>query len=214
MKKTALLGTLLVLTGCATKQKAPESEFYAEVPEINAPCSYSCTQNACAEVAPEPLVLKPRVLEEYRPHKKRRCCPDEEYAQEKQKLLVPELPEIYVISANRTVNSMLKDVNDIFDGKTYRVYVDETKKNADDLPLGLDKGTKTIVKRLNNVNTILLTDKQDADYFVETVADWFDTPTKQVPAIKYTLTLQSKDGIKIGEWMEVVHQTEGDRSWW
>ena len=43
---------------------------------------------------------------------------------------------------------------------------------------------------------------------------WFDTPTKQVPAIKYTLTLESKDGVKIGEWTEVVHQADGDRSWW
>lgn len=214
MKKTALFGTLLVLAGCATKQEAPETEIYSEVPEVSAPCSYSCTATACAEVVPEPLVLKPRVTEEYSPHKKRRCCPDEKYSSEEKKLIIPELPEIYVISANRTVNSMLKDINAILDGKTYHVYVEETKKNADDLPLGLDKGTKTVVKRLNNVNTILLTDKQNADYIVKTSADWFDTPTKHVPAIKYTLTLQSKDGIKIGEWVEVVHQTEGDRSWW
>ena len=28
MKKTALVGTLLVLAGCAAKQEAPETEIY------------------------------------------------------------------------------------------------------------------------------------------------------------------------------------------
>ena len=65
------------------------------------------------------------------------------------------------------------------------------------------------------VNTIFFESEDDAaDYLLNSQVDWFDTPTKQVPAVKYTIELKSTDGVKIGEWTEVVHQADGDRSWW
>lgn len=216
MKKMALLSTLVLVAGCSSTQKTPETDVYPEVAEVAVPCSYSCVENNCPQVVPEPLVLKPRVTEVYSEHKKRRCCADDEpAAPEQQKTIIPELPEIYVISANRTVNSMLSDAKAVFQDKPVRMFVADTKAAAADLPGGIDKGVKTIKKRLENTSTAILVNNQPrAEYVVKTAVDWFDTPTKQVPAIKYTLTLESKDGIKIGEWTEVVHQADGDRSWW
>ena len=110
---------------------------------------------------------------------------------------------------------MFNDAKAVFQDKPVRIFVADTKTADKDLPGGIDKGVKTIKKRLENSSTAILVNSQPrAEYVVNTAVDWFDTPTKQVPAIKYTLTLESKDGIKIGEWTEVVHQADGDRSWW
>lgn len=217
MKKTVLLGTLLIFTGCTAHKTVEEQPYIPETINISMPCSYSCLQENCSTAALAPVVLKPRVTETYNPNrKKRRCCADDTPDNPAElQIRIPELPEIYVISANRTVNSMLNDAKAVFQDKTIKIFVEDTVIADKDLPAGAPQGIKTIKKRLSNVNTVLLTDKKEqADYLVKPQTDWFDTPTKQVPAIKYTLTLNSKDGIKIGEWTEVVHQAEGDRSWW
>ena len=65
------------------------------------------------------------------------------------------------------------------------------------------------------MSSVMVTDDiHESDYVINSVADWYDTPTKKVPAIKYDLFLNEKDGRVIGEWSEIVHQAEGDRSWW
>ena len=217
MKKTVLLGTLLAISGCAAQTAEIPETYQVVYPEtVSVPCSYACLDNNCPQAAAEPLVLKPRVTEVVSTHKKRRCCPDDVLeTTEQQQTIIPELPEIYVISANRTVNTMLNDAKAVFGDKPVKVYIAETQMAAEDLPKGADKGVKSMKKRLNNVSTVILTDKlKDAEYKITTSADWFDTPTKQVPAIKYTLELSGTDGVKIGEWTEVIHQTDGDRSWW
>lgn len=215
MKKSVLISALLAVAGCAS-QNPQEPEVYAEAPSVSVPCSYSCMENNCLSAVPEPLVLKPRVTETVSAHKKRRCCPDDVVVgSDEQQVIVPDLPEIYVISANRTVSSMLNDAKAVFNDKPVHVFVPDSKLLADDLPGGADKGLKAAKKRLDNVNTVILAkNAKTAEYIVNTAIDWFDTPTKQVPAIKYTMELVSSDGVKIGEWTEVVHQTEGDRSWW
>lgn len=215
MKKSVLISALLMAAGCASQQ-ANEQKVYGEPAEVSVPCSYSCMENNCLSAVPEPLVLKPRVTEVVSNYKIRRCCPDDAaIASAEQQVIIPDLPEIYVISANRTINSMLNDAKAVFNDKPVRVFVHDTKLLADDLPKGSEKGLNAAKKRLDNVSTVILAKKSNnADYVINTSIDWFDTPTKQVPAIKYTMELVSTDGVKIGEWSEVVHQTEGDRSWW
>lgn len=215
MKKSVLISALLAVAGCAS-QNPQEPEVYAETQGVSVPCSYSCMENNCLSAVPEPLVLKPRVTETVSSHKKRRCCPDDVLVgSDEQQVIVPDLPEIYVISANRTVSSMLNDAKAVFNDKPVHVFVQDSKLLADDLPGGADKGLKAAKKRLDNVSTVILAkNAKTAEYIVNTSIDWFDTPTKQVPAIKYTMELVSSDGVKISEWTEVVHQTEGDRSWW
>ena len=225
MKKTLLIGALTFLAGCAGTSETqvqttqtPDVETMAAVAMPSIPCSYPCVQpNGCIR-ASEPVVLKPRVLEKIPgTYKKRRCCPDEPVlpGQEDQ-TFVPDAPEIYVISANRTVNSMQKEAAVFFEQiGTIKVYVDTPTGKSDDLPGGIEKAAEVLQKRFANMNTVIVTnDKNEADYVINSVADWYDTPTKTVPAIKFDLFLNEKNGRVVGEWSEIVHQAEGDRSWW
>ena len=185
-----------------------------EVPAaLTMPCSSSCGQPNC-----EPMVLKPRVIEVAKTKKKRPCCStaDEYVLFDDDEPYVPDAPEIYVISANRTINSMLVEAEAFY--KTVgaiKVYIDNEERLSDDLPGGMDKGTAAIQKRFADMENItVVEDKKDADYIVSCAADWYDTPTKTVPAIKFDLYLKNKDGSLFGEWSEIIHQAEGDRSWW
>jgi hypothetical protein len=61
---------------------------------------------------------------------------------------------------------------------------------------------------------VLADDRGMADYVITNEIAWFDTATKTVPAIKYSLGLYNPRGQKLGEWSEILHQVKGDRSWW
>lgn len=245
MKKTLLLGALILISGCMNRptlilsddQKAAEKPAAAQavaeptqeavvapeqvipatyIPAI--PCSYPCVQPGNCMRATEPVVLKPRVTETVRgSYHKRRCCPDEPALPGQEDITyIPDAPEIYVIAANRTVNSMQKEAAPFFEQVgLIKVYIDEAQPKSKDLPGGIDKGTQTLKNRFAGMSTVTVTDDiHESDYVINSVADWYDTPTKKVPAIKYDLFLNEKDGRVVGEWSEIVHQAEGDRSWW
>ena len=216
MKKTVLLSACVLLASCQTTPPAESVEAEA-VSEVSAgmPCSYSCMPNNPCMQTLEPLILRPRVLEVEGQPAKRPCCNDEPKFGNL-KVYVPDAPEIYVISANRTVNSMLKEAAPFYEqAGTMRVYIDAANFKAADLPGGIEQGTKTLKKRFSEISNVIVTDKlADAQYVVSSQADWFDTATKKVPAIKYDLFLKSGDGRLIGEWSEIIHQAAGDRSWW
>jgi len=222
MKKKLIIGILVLLTGCAlhknetaTKDITNETNITTPV-SLNFPCSYSCAKpNDC--VAAEPVVLKPRVTETAEKIKRRPCCDDEPVLPfEAPETYVPDAPEIYVISANRTINSMQNEAEDFYKQVgNIRVYVDKAEPKSDDLPGGMDKGTEIIKKRFAQMNNVTVVEnKMAAGYIVYTTADWYDTATKKVPAIKYDLILKGRDDHLIGEWSEIIHQAEGDRSWW
>ena len=63
-------------------------------------------------------------------------------------------------------------------------------------------------------NVRVVENKLAADYVVHSTADWYDTATKTIPAIKYSILLRGRDGHLVGQWNEIIHQAEGDRSWW
>lgn len=222
MKKAFVYGATVLLAGCVctsgdcNKEKKPEPQPVQAVQTIPAamPCYSGCVQPGCKT---EPVVLKPRVLEKVQAKNKRPCCADETNVfPDKEEYYVPDAPEIYVISANRTVNSMQSEAMAFFKqvGKM-KVYIDKAQPKADDLPGGMDKGTETLKARFEQMeNVSVVKDKKDADYVVVSTADWFDTATKTVPAIKYDLFLNAPDGMVIGEWSEIIHQAQGDRSWW
>ena len=164
-------------------------------------------------ISQEPVVLKPRVTETVGGNK-RPCCDDG--LTDNAETYVPDAPEIYVIAANRTVNSMQDEAAPLFEqlGKI-KVYVGDANPKSDDLPGGMDKGTETIRKRFSQMkDVIVVKNKFIADYSVESAADWYDTPTKTVPAIKYDISFKDRGGNLIGEWSEIIHQADGDRSWW
>ncbi len=226
MRKIFLLGAMVLLTGCSVctspdcdkslSAKQPEPEVQAQPATVTMPCMTGCAQSGCVGRT-EPVVLKPRVLEKVQPKHKRPCCDDGvDLLAGEDEYYVPDAPEIYVISANRTVNSMQTEAAAFFKQVgNIKVYIDKAEAKADDLPGGIEKGTKTLQNRfeqMENVKVIKL--KRFADYVVSSRADWFDTATKTVPAIKYDLFLKAPDGQVVGEWSEIIHQAEGDRSWW
>ncbi len=221
MKKIAILGATALLFGCQTSRNVEPAdnmtvlENYPAAEVTGVPCSYSCMpDNPCVQ-APEPMVLKPRVRETLGYPRKRPCCDDAPMFGEPL-TYIPDAPEIYVISANRTVNSMLKEAAAFYEQVgTMKVYINDTDIKSSDLPGGIEQGTKTLNKRFSGISNVIVTKTlKDADYVIDSSVDWYDTATKVVPAIKYDMFLKDKSGRLIGEWSEIIHQAEGDRSWW
>ncbi|MBR6356072.1 MAG: hypothetical protein IKR92_04370 [Alphaproteobacteria bacterium] len=215
MKKTVILGAAILLSGCTClgdcnkpKTVAPE----AAAPEMVVPSVVQIQAAPCVE----PMLLRPRVIESK--SMKRRVCCDEKpcYQTADNDLYVPDLPEIYSMAANRTVNTMLVEAEPFFKQVgNIKVWIDTEYARSADLPGGMDKGTITLKKRFAQIPNVTVTDnRNEADYIVGSKADWFDTATKKVPAIKYDLFLKTPDMKTFGEWSEIIHQAEGDRSWW
>lgn len=206
MKKIGMFCSVLLLFACANNQKT-ENEAQTPVVTSYFPCSYSCgtIDTPCYDNG----VKKPRVTEIM--PKKRPCC-DDEYKDAK--TIVPDSPEIYVISANRTLRSMLEKNAVLFKNKT-KVFVADTVNNEADMPGGIEKGTDVLKRGLKNIENIeVVSDREQADYVLTSEVSWFDTVGKTIPAIKYSLGLFNNHGQKLGEWNEILHQTNGDRSWW
>lgn len=184
--------------------------------EVVPVAAFSCAQVGTCKTQ-EPVVLKPRVTEVVG-EKKRPCCDDDAMLLEDEnaETYVPDAPEIYVIAANRTITLMQDEAAPLFKqiGKM-KLYVGEATPKAEDLPGGMDKGMETIKKRMEQTeNVTVVNNKYTADYRIDSSANWYDTPTKTVPAIKYDITLKDRGGNLIGEWSEIIHQADGDRSWW
>lgn len=177
--------------------------------------TFSCAPSATCKTQ-EPVVLKPRVTEVVGDGVKRPCCDDAAELSGNVETYVPDAPEIYVIAANRTINLMQDEAAPLFKQVgNMKIYVGESVAKSEDLPGGIDKGRDIIQKRLSQMENITVTaDKLEADFRIDSSADWYDTPTKTVPAVKYDITLKDKGDNLIGEWSEIVHQADGDRSWW
>ncbi len=206
MKKTIVFGAVLLLLGCAHQKTATTP----------LPKPESVLQTSEAPACSEPIILRPRVIESK--SQKQQVCLDNKpcYQTADNDLFVPDLPEIYMIAANRTANSMLVEAEPFYKqvGKI-KVWLDKEYPRSADLPGGMDKGTEILKRRFAQIPNVSVVDKrQDADYIVGSKADWYDTATKTVPAIKYDLYLKTPDGATFGEWSEIIHQAQGDRSWW
>ena len=139
---------------------------------------------------------------------------DEYYAQSTQpKTYVPFLPESYILASNRAFSRFVKDTYNIYGAKPeIKVYIKEGQLKASDLPGGIEKGVQNFANRLQGSRTFAVTNNPaEADYIVATTAEWFDTPSKDVPAIKYTTTLTDSKNNTVKEWVEIVKKA--DRSW-
>ena len=189
--------------------------------EVTAPAAVSGTYGCAVKEKcqmQEPIVLKPRVKEYVGAENRRPCCDDDDswMPSENAETYVPDAPEIYVIAANRAFNTMQEEAAPLFKqiGRM-KVYLDKAEPKSDDLPGGIEKGMEIIKKRLEQTDKVTLVKNEFvADYKIGSTADWYDTPTKTVPAIKYDITFKDRGDNLIGEWSEIIHQAEGDRSWW
>ena len=208
MKRFVIFGLIFLLISCSSTTESGKQEITIVANVV--PCSYSCVQNSdipCGYAIVQ-QEHKPRVTEIM--PKKRPCCNDEN---PNAKEAIPDLPEIYVIAANRTLRSMLANKDTLLKEKA-GIYVSETINNESDMPTGQEKGTATLKRGLINAGYDIVTDRGAADYVITDEVSWFDTETKIVPAIKYSLGLYDTHGKKLGEWSEILHQAKGDRSWW
>lgn len=208
MKKLAMLGSMFLLISCANTAESEKQEIKTNTSAV--PCSYSCVGNSAepCNYASVQQVQRPRVTEIM--PKSRPCCDDKN---PNAKEVIPNSPEIYVISANRTLRSMLAEKNSLIKDNA-RIYVADTINNEPDMPGGYEKGTAALKRGLANAGLKVVTERGAADYIMTSEISWFDTATKIVPAIKYSLGLYDNHGQKVGEWSEILHQAKGDRSWW
>lgn len=217
MKKTFIFGAAVILAGCASQGNYNQSPIVEKTDADTAVVETANVMPVQAAVpCAEPVILRPRVVESKSQQK--RVCENEKpcYQTADNDLYVPQLPEIYVIAANRTVNTMLKEAEPFYKQVgNIKVWIDKEYARSADLPGGMDKGTATLKKRFEQMPTVeVVKNKKDADYVVGSKADWFDTATKKVPAIKYDLFLKTPNGKTFGQWSEIIHQAAGDRSWW
>lgn len=209
MKKTVMLGAAVILSGCTCLGDCNKENVTVQTP---APEIVQIQTAPCVE----PMILRPRVVES-KSMKRRVCCNEKPcYQTADNDLYVPDLPEIYTLSAQRTVNKMLVEAEPFFKQVGHiKVWIDKEYARSADLPGGMDKGIETLKRRFAQIPSVTVVNrKEDADYIVGSKADWFDTATKKVPAIKYDLYLKTPDMKTFGEWSEIIHQAEGDRSWW
>ncbi len=127
---------------------------------------------------------------------------------------VPAQPEGYTLAANRAFNRFIKETYSIY-GKNpnVKVFVENGVAKDADLPAGISSGVNTFKTQLANSHTFVLVDSpENADYILKTTAEWFDTPSSVVPAIKYITKLVSKDGSEAGVWSQVVKRAD-NKSW-
>ena len=204
MKKISIFCSALLLAACSAKKTDTQPVYNS----ATAPCAYSCANSSAVNCPCAENKQKPRVTEIM--PKSRPCCNDKN---PNAKEVIPDAPEIYVIAANRTLRSMLNNNSPLHGGE--KIFVAETINNETDLPTGVEKGTSTLIRGLKNAEKFIVVDTKDkADYVLLGEVSWYDTATKTVPAIKYSLALFDAYGKKIGEWNEILHQANGDRSWW
>lgn len=131
------------------------------------------------------------------------------------KVIIPAMPEAYKLAANRTLNRMLRDTSSLYTNRpNLKLYVKAPVAESADLPAGIETGVNTLKRNLANSYTFSVTDDaSSADYTLTTKADWFDTPSKNVPAVKYTTSLFDRKGNKINEWVEIIKQTDNNKIW-
>ena len=231
MKKYIAMALVPLLAACAHNchkdrchEPAPLPVVYVEPEPIDVdPC-------ACMnETEPYREVKHPRIVEEVKaPEPSRQCetcqtfdcgcglCeavePEPIYASEIYQMdapvqtYIPAQPEGYVLASNRTFNNFIKDTYPIYSEKpNVKIFVEPGIVKDSDLPTGISAGIEAFKTQIANSHTFTLTNNAaDADYVLKTSAEWFDTPSSLVPAIKYGTQLVSKNGVSVGTWSEIV----------
>ena len=222
---------VMVEGGCGCSQQNVEvlPEVLEELPEFVDidPCKCAYSPDKTREV------LRPRIKEVVK-QKTRRDCPKDQqslncgcgecktFDQTQENTdnnevteIIPEMPEAYELAASRVFNRFVKETTEIYGAKpNVLLYVKNADVKSEDLPKGVEKGIQFFKdKVLKSYTYAVTTDENNHDCYVETSVDWFDTPSKTVPAIKYTATLFDKDNKQLGQWTEIVKKAENSKTW-
>ncbi len=118
-------------------------------------------------------------------------------------------PEAYIVVATRATNRMLQDTSAIYDNGLSKIYVKDIELLSSDLPYGshrLKGATKDIIKGSKTFDVV--NNIKDADFVLESSADWFVSSNNNVPALQYKMSLLDKNGKKLDEWIEIIRQVK------
>lgn len=117
-------------------------------------------------------------------------------------------PEAYDVVATRATNRMLQDTAAVYDNGTRKtVYLKDTSLLSSDLPYGshrLRGITKEIIDGSRTFDVV--NNANNADFVVESSADWYVTSDNVMPALQYKLSLFDRNGRKVNEWVEIIRQ--------
>lgn len=232
MKKSIGLISISLIASCAQHNQyvaAPQPEPYYIEPY------YEYDMPPCDCQAPAPREIQhPRVTAEKIVPAEKKCCDQHQYikgkcglvdtyAQENEQYFstpaeiityVPAQPEAYTLAANRIFNDFIKETYGIYaKDHDIKVFIEDGNLKESDLPKGIDKGIDAFKKQLANSSTFkTVNSKDDADYIITTTAEWFDTYSKDVPAIKYTMHMADKSGTDVGTWSQIVRRAD-NKNW-
>lgn len=228
MKKYLVLALSSLLFACSSS-KDLQNEYVTYEPQTACAFSEPFEMTNCGcNVQAEPFVeiKHPRIVEEMTPHKARRNCPSEKVEDcgcpfegqkeviEQPKTYVPAQIEAYTLLSNRAFNRFIKDTYAIYSQTpNLKLYMEKPVLKAEDLPAGFEKGFEAFKTQIKNSHSFELTeDENEADYTLSTTIDWLDTPSKDVPAIRYVVDLYAKDKTDAGSWSNVVKKAD-HKSW-
>ena len=194
------------------------------VPVVMDPCK-------CAHDTTPREVLRPRIKETLPVQTARNCPKDSQIincgcgqcqvfekdtdTEDKVKEVVPEMPQAYELAASRAFNHFIKDTFDIYSKKPdVLLHVEQAQLDDNDLPGGVENGVMLFKNKVLTSRTFVLEeDKAKAEYVLQTSAQWFDTPSKEVPAIKYTIKLLDNKNKIVNQWVEIVKKAENSQKW-
>lgn len=119
-------------------------------------------------------------------------------------------PEVYNVVAGRATNRMLQDTSAIYDnGNTKTVYLKDTQLLSSDLPYGSHRLKGAVKEIISGSKTYdVVNSAQNADFVIESSADWYVSPDNTVPALQYKMSMFDKHGKKVNEWVEIIRQVQ------
>ncbi len=119
-------------------------------------------------------------------------------------------PEAYDVVATRAANRMLQDTAAVYDnGSTKTVYIKDARLLSSDLPYGshrLKGVTKDIISGSRTFDVV--NNANNADFVLETSADWYVAQNNVMPALQYKLAMFDRNGRKVNEWVEIIRQVQ------
>lgn len=226
MKKYVMLVLSMFLVSCANCNrgcdKAPEPTPVPEPAVVEEPVvEENCDCNICPPDKHPRIIEEAVIIQPNQPCGEISCAkchcdnvlPCEDQARQVV-TYVPEQPEAYVLASNRAFNRFIKDTAVIYQNNpNVKLFVEQGILNSNDLPEGIDEGVKAFRTNLLNSRTFQLTgDKNKADYLLNTKAEWFDTPSKDVPAINYIIQMKDRNGNLLGSWSQIAKRAN-NKQW-
>lgn len=221
-EQTFYYNDLEYVSNCVFENEQNVARFEDDV-EVD-PCK-------CINTSPLREVLRPRIKVIVQEKPRRNCPADRQVinsgcgdcqvelqsskVKNEVKEVIPPMPEAYTLAASRIFNRFIKDTVAVYSAKpNVLLYIKSAEVKSADLPDGVVEGVNSFKSKLLTSFTYAITDDENNnDYYLETSVDWFDTMSKTVPAIKYTVVLYDKNGNIVDTWVEIVKKAENSETW-